>query len=477
MTKNSFLRFKFNNDSFLPSLIIYGAGTTLNKFVPVFLVPIFTSVYTTEEYGLVDILTSISFFIAVLGTIQLESSVSRFYYEAETFQKKQILVSTSFWVVMSTSLFIIFLVLVNNGWIIMLLGKGSNIEMIMVAAISILIFNLYSILAVVIRFEGKPLTFSIISFGQLIITLTSTIILVVHIKIGVVGVFYGQAIGYLFGLIVLCWQLKNYFILRIDIKLLISQFSFSVPLIPGVFVSWINSHGVKIILLGFISLGQLGVLASAMKVASIFMILENSIRLTWSPFFWKNFKLNNLKVFHQIYVYVVLALTLSMVFYTLFIEDLYKLVIDSSYWSGINLLIPLGFGFALNMIIPIVSMGAHIMKKTIYNSIVQLIATLFYVAMLLILTPVYGLLGIALSFLMSRVLLIIMFWLLHEKMYSMQYSVKYFLVSMLNVAFIVSVMHYYDIPFELKVILAMGITTINVFATKKYQQRYKLINQ
>lgn len=449
----------------------------MNKFVPVFLVPIFTSVFTTEEYGLVDILTSISFFITVLGTIQLESSVSRFYYEAKTFKKRKILISTVFWIVLGSSLFILLLIFVNSSWITKWLGEGSNIEMLMIATISILFLNLYSILAVVIRFEGKPLAFSIISFGQLITTLCSTIYLVVYMKIGVVGVFYSQALGYFFGLMVLGWQLKKFFIFRVNMKLLTAQLSYSVPLIPGVFVSWINSHGVKILLLGFITIGQLGVLASAMKVASIFVVLENSIRLTWGPYFWKNFKRGNgNKPFHKIYIYVVLAFTLCFIFYTLFIDDLYKLAIDNAYWSGIDLLVPLGFGFALNMIIPIVSMGTHIVKKTIYNSIVQLVSTLIYVLMVIYLTPVYGLFGISLSFLLSRVVLLIMFWVLNEKLYPMRYSIKFFLASILNVILTVMLVELYVMSLGIKIIVALVITTFYVFVTKKYQLAFKFDN-
>jgi len=463
---NRLTAIKYNNGSFGPALLVYGIGSALNKFIPILLVPVFTREFTTQQYGIVDIITSAAFFITVMGTLQLESALARFFYEKENRKEKKKLISSVFWGILLLSGGLVFITILVSGWVsVRYLGGLHYRWTIIIAIINILLLNLFSVLSIVLRFDNKPVHFSVISFGQLLITLVATILLVVKFEIGINGVFYGQGIGYALGLLSTLWLLRKYLTFTLDIKLLKSLFSYSTPLVPGVLISWFNSHGIKFFILSFIGLGQMGVLAAAMKVASVFMIVENGFRFTWSPFFWKNFnQAGHKEKYIRIFKGVTLGLCVLMLLYVLFIRDIYYILIDAKYWAGDRLLIPLGIGFALNILIPIVSMGAHIVKKTIYNSLSQVLATMVYLGLLLLLTPAYGLSGVAFAFLISRLCLFLLFWVLHNRFYPINYPFYLFLAAGFIIALTAIVVVNYQLTLPVKffigtlILLASGIT-------------------
>ena len=202
------------------------------------------------------------------------------------------------------------------------------------------------------------------------------------------------------------------------------------------------------------------------------MILENSIRFTWSPFFWRNFNKKEHKlIFNQVFRLLVIGLGVCMILYSLFIQDLFMLFINKEYWSGLNLLVPFGFGYALNILIPLVSMGAHIVKKTIYNSIIQLISTVIYFTLLLILIPEFQLLGVAYSFFISRISLIIMFWMLHNWLYPMNYSAFLLAITMAIVMMVALSLSLYNYSIEIKIGLAFVPLIIGVYTALKSRKK------
>ena len=80
----------------IKSFLVYGIGDAFSKLVPFLLLPFFTEVLVPSEYGILEIINTIILILAVLGRVQLDTSLQRFFYEEKNQSK---LVSTIFWAI------------------------------------------------------------------------------------------------------------------------------------------------------------------------------------------------------------------------------------------------------------------------------------------------------------------------------------------------------------------------------------------
>ena len=71
--------------------ILYGIGGALSKASSIILLPFYTFYFSPEEYGVLELLTIIITLSSIMGLLQLESSLSRFFYEYKTEERKQLI--------------------------------------------------------------------------------------------------------------------------------------------------------------------------------------------------------------------------------------------------------------------------------------------------------------------------------------------------------------------------------------------------
>lgn len=67
---------------------IIAIGQISTKLINFFLLPLYTSLLTTEEYGLVDLLTTYTAFISVIVGLQMSQAVFRFLVTSRNNEKR-----------------------------------------------------------------------------------------------------------------------------------------------------------------------------------------------------------------------------------------------------------------------------------------------------------------------------------------------------------------------------------------------------
>ena len=68
---------------------IVAVGKVCTKFLSFFLLPFYTAVLSTEEYGTVDMVTTYSGILVILLTLQFEQGVFRYLIESRSNEEKQ----------------------------------------------------------------------------------------------------------------------------------------------------------------------------------------------------------------------------------------------------------------------------------------------------------------------------------------------------------------------------------------------------
>ena len=87
----------------LKNTLIIAIGKFSTQVLSYFLLPLYTSILTTSEYGIYDLLVTICIFVIPLITIMLEESMFRFLIDEEELEgKKKVISTATLYALMST---------------------------------------------------------------------------------------------------------------------------------------------------------------------------------------------------------------------------------------------------------------------------------------------------------------------------------------------------------------------------------------
>ena len=90
---------------FVKEFVVYGLSGALSKLVMVFLVPVYTRVLTTDDYGILGFAATMAAALNILCDFQMTSAMGRFFYEEESLEGRRVLVGTGLISVLSMAVF------------------------------------------------------------------------------------------------------------------------------------------------------------------------------------------------------------------------------------------------------------------------------------------------------------------------------------------------------------------------------------
>ena len=95
--------------------IIIGIGKFSTQIVSFLLLPLYTSILSTEEYGIYDLILTITTFALPFITLLMEESMFRFLIDCkDDTQKKNVISQTMLYTLVSTIFFLVVILVINN---------------------------------------------------------------------------------------------------------------------------------------------------------------------------------------------------------------------------------------------------------------------------------------------------------------------------------------------------------------------------
>ena len=454
------------------SILIYGVASSIGKFIGLFLVPIYTRIFSPDQYGVIDLISTVVALVSILGMVQLESAISRYYFAVKENEERCIYVSTAFWTIIVLSSFWAVFVLLLAGPVSVLLFKTDQYRyVILVASLIIPFSNIFSFLTVLMRYINKPVVYTIFVTIQLLSTVGISVWLVVFKRIGIIGVFYGQLFGFILAAGAMLFYLR--FLLRFAWKwnVLKRFFRYSLPMVPGVCGGWLNSYAGRFVMLGYLTLADIGLYTVALKIASIFGLVDSAFRMAWGPFMWENFERPDHRDIYKRVMKIVSIGVFSLVsMVALFGREIVSFLTTQAYANAAPLIGILGFSLGLRIVGQTVMLGSGICKRTEYNTLTMYISVGVNIALLFILVPAIGLIGAPLCMLISSTVLIVLGWYISERLYYIGFSKMFFGVGYLItlVVVVISVVIHVNLVYQMAIMVILGILFSIMLVTVKY---------
>ena len=447
---------------FIKSVSIYGISPIIGKFIGLFLIPVYTRVLIPAEFGALDIYMAFAHFASALIGLELYTGVGRHYYDSDKINNKQKLISSGFWfIIINSFLFTAVLLALKNSINSTLIGTQDHIKAYYLLCFWLPFSVIFAFLSVMMRYEKKPGIFILIINLQLILRVAITILLVVFLKVGIKGVFWGHLSGALLGTLLLIFYFRKAIIFNIDKTILKKILLFSVPMIPAIFLLRFHNIISRYLMKSYLSLSDIGLFAVGIKLVSIFVILRFGFRMAWGPFLFEQIQKPEYKQkVIKIYNFFSITLGFTAFFIILFAKEIIKLITGKEFWDAYIVVGFLSINAILWIITQIIGIGPQIQKKTYYYMIQHGISLVALILFMLFLVPTYGLYGVGVSFLISGIINLITSWIITSKLVKIDFPKRFIILMIvfLTVANILTIQ--YQIPLLIKMISFSMITLI-----------------
>jgi O-antigen/teichoic acid export membrane protein len=444
------------------SIVIYGLSSSLGKFIGLFFVPIYTRIFSPEEYGIIDVISVTISFISILGILQLESAISRFYYSSKDSKERNSRISTAMWTTVFVSFSLVFILILLSDFISNIFFESSEYAIIIsIASFLIPLSNLFAIFTVIIRFLKKPGHYTLIVLIQLAVTISVSVLMVVYLDKGIIGVFVGQLSGLALGVLIGAIYLRGKIHFIFNMGYLKEMFQYSLPMVPAVAGGWINSNANRYVMIGYLSLSEIGLYAVALKIASVMKIVDSAIRMAWGPFFWETYERENHRViFQRVSVIITMIIFTLVIVISLFSSNVLMILTPMKFHAASQYVGLVALAFGLNIINQTIGVGPGITKKTYYNTGIYFFSVTINIGALFLLVPQIGLLGVPISLFMSAIVLLILAWYFSERLYFIGFSKTMFGLPFALTTVIVFLNTFFDYSIQIKLFICITIIAI-----------------
>lgn len=442
----------------LNGTLIYFVGNALTQVISLVLLRFVTGRITPEEYGIYNLVVTVSNLIIPFVTLQMSDAVFKFLIRAETDEEKQKYYTVSTCIMLLSAVLVVVGVVVTNLFFI----KLPHPELIALYITFNAFFNIYQR---VVRAFGKNKVFVIGNLIKTIVYLGLEIFLIYVFSLGVEALFLSVTISIILCLIFLEIKTKSlkYFKLKsFDLTTLKKMLRFSLPLIPNAVFWWLTTSINSVIVSAKCGLDINGIYTVANKFSGVLTMVTTVFSLAWQESAISEYGSESFKKFFtdtfNMYVkgvFSVVAVLLPFMFIV------FPIMIDSSYHDAIQyapfLLLASGIS-AISGFVSQIFIAKNESAKCLYTNLLGMIANIVTIVLLV---SKIALWAAVLGTLISNLTLVFARLLLTRKEFGKNLSVWGFIIVFISLA--VSVYGYFKFNMVLNIIWFIIAVAIAIY--------------
>lgn len=263
-----------SRNALLFSISMFGS-----KFLTFLLIPLYTSVLSTSEYGIADLITTSVMVLGYIFTLNIADAVLRFSIESKNSEE---IVAYGFRIIAAGSIIL--------GVLLCLFGSSNQVLwpkycyvymwVYFVGLQFNTVFNNY------LRAVDKVKAVAISGLLTTILTLVSNIIFLLLFDLKLQGYLLSMVIGVIgtciFQMIFIKIPLRYYLSLKCENQLKIEMLRYSFPLIFNGIAWWMNSSLDKYFITYFVGTATAGIYAVSYKIPTLLMIVQSIFNQAWN---------------------------------------------------------------------------------------------------------------------------------------------------------------------------------------------------
>jgi O-antigen/teichoic acid export membrane protein len=378
---------------------VYGLGSLVSRFIAVLLLPVYTRFLSPADYGLIETLIALSAILTVLLAAGVKSAFFRFYFDEPDEPGKRRVIRTSFWFTMAMGTAGLVAGLVLAGPISKLLfDTGEHADLVRAAFVGLWAHVNYEQMTSLFRVEQRSTAYLVATLINLGLTVGATVLLVVVLEKGPIGVIVGNFTGTLLVYAGLLAYRREQLGLEWDRPLLREMNSFGMPLVPSALFLWALNFSDRFFLVKLAGPREVGLYSIGVRLASAIVLLLAAFRTAWPAFAYSiEDDREAARTYAFVLTYLVAVTSWMALALGVLAPWLVQLLTTEEFYSAERVVAPLAFAAAAFGAYIVVVIGIGRARRTRSNWIVTGVAAALNIVLNIALIPEFGMMGAAVA--------------------------------------------------------------------------------
>lgn len=271
------MKSKEREKSLVKNTLILSIGTLGSKIFTFFLLPLYTNVLSTEDYGTVDVLQSMINLLIPVITLQLGSAVFRHIISQEEKELQGKVISSAYIMVLIN--------IVVGCLIIIGVNRFYEIPYFKYFIVCLIVTTVSSVLLDTVRGFGHNATYSVASFLAVVVSLVTNLVLIIGFRFKGSSILIAMTASNFVTVIFICYKEKIWKLIHksyISIKEVVELCKYSLGLVPNAISWWVANTSDRLVIAGYLGNSSNGIYAAANKIPAIYTTLYMVYILAWT---------------------------------------------------------------------------------------------------------------------------------------------------------------------------------------------------
>lgn len=389
----------------------------ISRFVGLLLLPIFTRVFSVDDYGIIDIYSVFTNLIIVTATLRLSTSISRYFSETDRgFSRKELCSTLLFFNICVNIIIFSFLFLLSENISYLITGRTNAADFVVLSALSASFQSISKIPMMVLRRQRRIITFSSLQIFASVLYASMSLLFILIFDLGLKGIFSAMVISNGVILVGSLFSIRKLLIPRISKNAMITSLRYSLPLMPGKYFMWFNGQVNRVMLLYMIGLSGVGLFAIGSRIASILQLFLTVFQRAWNPFSVEiiNAKGSNF-IYKKTLTYYLGITSIAGIILSLLTPLLLMILTTEEFYTGQTVVPWLIGAFIISGSSRILNIGTVIKEEMAYNSKAEIITFSANLIISYLLISTIGFKGAAIGMFFSQLLSKSYIWYITQK--------------------------------------------------------------
>ncbi|MGK2954385.1 MAG: lipopolysaccharide biosynthesis protein [Solirubrobacterales bacterium] len=399
----------------------YTAASIISKLIAVALLPLYTRYLTPSDYGAAEVLFAAVVAISIVIRLGVVEALLRFYYKQDEDPDKT--VATSFAALFWAGTIAALVLMPFAGPISELLLGQADTELTRIAIGGLWVLTLSEYLLTIFRLDEKAKAFFVVTVASVFVTIPVTVVLVVFLDMGAEGLLlgsYGTGIVFVIGLI--AYHRKRLSLIP-DVPLLKRMMRFGLPTMPAELSLYSLSFVDRIIIARTLGLAEAGLYSLAVKVAQSVNVLVRGFQLAFPPLAYSIVDDDEARrAYSAVVTWFVVVMAMVITAIWLLAPWIIRIFAAPEYFGAEAAVGPVAAGTALYAIYMVLLVVLGRTGRTEFNFPATLAGVAANIGLNLILVPVWGIVGAAVSLVISYSIVLVLMYIFTQRLFPVPYE-------------------------------------------------------
>ncbi len=448
---------------FLSTSAVYFIGSVLSKLVVFFLLPLYTSKISPDQYGIYDLVIAFINLFAPIIFIQIWDGMFRASFDCTEISDKYKIISNS-------------LVVCFVGAVVYFLGftiiqAVFDLENFIYILIYGFVFSIHYLYGYICRVFLNNKLYVVSGLINTLITAVINIVLILVFNWDVKSLYLSPTIGMFMQILIIEFKYKalgNFKLAHINKNSILKMIKFSIPLCFAAISYWLLSGFSRLLITNVLGAADNGIFAIANRFASMTVLIITIFQYAWNELAYiMSNDSGRVKMYNVCIDLLIKFVILGSAGICILIKIIFPYLIHEQYAVAINIIPATIIGSMLNAMAGFVGTLFMTEKKTNGIMYSTLLAAGINIALGIVMTNLFGIHGATIALAIAFLVLMIIRLLQAKKQFSIKYNWKT-CISVVCVL-ILSIFEYYFVNnIVIDICAVIAIVAILVLSNKKY---------